>query len=98
MRAHQVLLKTKKAMESTLCLSFPTTRKRSANRSQLPLLKAANLLTLHSLLLEARLPAPRTPDLALEMLVGPKQIEPRQNTRSSPVSHIVAGGRDYPET
>jgi len=97
MRAHRVLLRTKKAMESTLYLPSPTMRKISVNRSQLPPRKAANLLMPHSLLPEARLPAPRIPDLALGMLVGPKQVERRQNTRSSQVSHIVAGGRDYPE-
>lgn len=98
MRVHQVLLKTKMAMESTLYLPYPTMRKTSVNRSQLPLHKAANLLMLRLLLPEARLPAPRISDPALGMLVGPKQIERRQNTRSSQVSHIVAGGRDYPET
>jgi len=98
MRAHQVLRKTRKAMGSPLCLPFSTMRKISVNRSQLPLRKAANLLMPHSLLPEARLPALQKLDPALEMLVGPKQTERRQNTQSSQASHIVAGGLDFPET
>ncbi|KAI7525312.1 hypothetical protein KC343_g21235 [Hortaea werneckii] len=66
--------------------------------NQLPLRKAANLLMPHSLLPEARLPALQKLDPALEMLVGPKQTERRQNTQSSQASHIVAGGLDFPET